>query len=87
MGFGTGRVLDRNGSVRIGFGSTQVSARDRFRIATGFGLTRVSARDGFRIATGFRSTRVFARDAFRVGTGFVWFRFLFRFGRFFSVSF
>ncbi|KAJ0467463.1 hypothetical protein HanIR_Chr14g0685511 [Helianthus annuus] len=52
-GFRTGRVLDRNGSVRIGFGPTQVSARDGFWIATGFRPTRVSARVGFRIATGF----------------------------------
>ncbi|MFS7999676.1 hypothetical protein Hanom_Chr12g01169211 [Helianthus anomalus] len=62
-GFGTGRVLDRNGSVRIGFGPTWVSARDVFRIATGFRPTRVSARDEFR------SQQVLGRHEFPHGTG------------------
>ncbi|KAJ0666530.1 hypothetical protein HanPI659440_Chr17g0667821 [Helianthus annuus] len=70
MGFGTGWVLDQNESVWIGFGSTRVSARDGFQIATGFRSTRVSAWDGFWIATGFRPTRVSARDGFRIATGF-----------------
>ncbi|KAJ0474246.1 hypothetical protein HanOQP8_Chr15g0585331 [Helianthus annuus] len=87
MGFGTGWVLDQNGSVWIRFGSTRVSARDGFQIATGFRSTRVSAWDGFRIATGFRPTRVSARDAFRVGTGFSLVSFFVSVWSVFSVSF
>ncbi|KAJ0593976.1 putative translation initiation factor 2, alpha subunit [Helianthus annuus] len=64
------RVLARNGSVRIGFGSTRISTWAGFRIATVFKPTRVSARDEFRVETGFGLVSFFSRFG-----RFFWLRF------------